>query len=239
MIDFTAMSHWDWVAIGTLMLAAATFSLALYNRKIVTTSQAQLETARQDLALSHEQNRTAREALEAQTAPLLTTMPSSLDREPILFHAASGEPQRFRDASAVDVSYGTAGNEPHARISIPFRNVGSGVAVIESIQVMIGGKLFNGLANAPILASGEFTRADIDADRRDSVFDYAASLAVEGSDFSIICGYADSAGNSRGALRLDLHCDRPGSDRWRVRQLHLGDTPEAALNDPTLSSLPL
>lgn len=123
MVGLISPADWDWVAIGTVLLALATFTLALYNRKFVTTSQDQLETARQDLALAREQNRTAREELESQTAPLLASVPWGLEQEAVLFLAETGEPQRFQDASRVIVSHGAVGNEEHVEISVPFRNV--------------------------------------------------------------------------------------------------------------------
>lgn len=104
---------------------------------------------------------------------------------------------------------------------------------------MIGGRLFDGVPRTPILPQGEITRAGTGADRSDPIFEYAISLAVDGRDFAIVLGYADAAGNSRGAVRLDLHCEVPGRDGWRVRQMHIGATPDAALNQPSLSSLPL
>jgi len=239
MIGWVSPADWDWVAIGTILLAAATFSLAIYNRKIVVASQEQLETARQDLALAREQNETAREALEAQTAPVLASVPWGLDREVVWYNAATGEPASHRDASHVAVSLGTADNEPWVTISVPFRNVGNGVAVIASVQVMIGGRLFDGVPKTPILPPGEMSRAGIDVGRASVAFDHGASLAADGQDFAIVVGYADAAGNSRGAISLDVHRDAPTGDRWHVRQLHIGDTPEDALSHPSLSSLPL
>ncbi len=239
MIALASLPDWDWVAIGTILLAVATFSLAVYNRKIVVTSQEQLDTARQDLILAHEQNETAREALEAQTAPVLASVPWGLDREVVWYDAATGEPASHRDASHVAVSLGTAGNEPWVTISIPFRNVGNGVAIVTSVQLMIGGQLFAGVPKTPVLPPGELSRAGLEAGRVSPAFDHGASLSVDGQDFAIVIGYADAAGNSRGAISLDIHRNAPAGDDWHVRQLHLGDTPDDALSRPSLSSLSL
>jgi hypothetical protein len=228
MIALAPPAEWDWVALGTLALAVATFTLALYNRSIVKASQEQLETARQDLALAREQNETAQEALAVQTAPFLTNVPRSLEHSP-----------KGVDPSRIGVSYGTVGNEPRALVSVPFRNVGNGAAIITSVQVMIGGRMFDASPRTPILPPGESAHAGFDASRRDEVFDYGVSLAVDGQDFSLVVGYADAAGSPHAALRLDLHNDRPGYDHWHVRQLHVGETAEAAMSHPHLSSLPL
>lgn len=239
MVGLVSPQDWDWVAIGTILLAAATFSLAVYNRKIVVASQEQLDTARQDLALAREQNETAHEALEAQTAPVLASVPWGLDREVVMYHAATGEPAGHRDASHVAVSLGTANNEPWVTISIPFRNVGNGVALITSVQLMIGGRLFDGVPKTPILPPGELSRAGIECGSGSAAFDHGASLAADGQDFAIVVGYADAAGNARGAISLDVHREMPTGDRWYVRQLHMGGTPDDALSHPLISSLPL
>jgi hypothetical protein len=221
------------------MLALATFLLALYNRKIVAASQKQLATAREDLLHSRRQSQTAREALETQTTPLLANLPRGLDRESVWFHAESGEPARFRDAAAIAVSHGAIGNEERVFISVPYRNVGNGVALVTSAELMIGGRLFPVSPRTPILPAGEASRAEIDAGMADLIFEYGLSLAVDGRDFAIIIGYADAAGKPRGAVRLDIHRDDPNGESWHVRQLHLGESSEAALSHPSLSSVPL
>jgi hypothetical protein len=225
MLALLSLPDWDWVAVGTFLLALATFYLAITNREIVTTSQRQLETAQEDLALSRGQNETAREALEAQVAPLLANVPLGLDPE--------------RNLAGIRVSHGTVGNEERAFISVPYRNVGNGVATVTSVQLMIGGHLFPAAPRSPILPAGESSRAEVNAGRADLIFDHALSLAIDGQDFAIVVGYVGAGEKSRGALRLDLHRESPRNDRWRVRQLHHGATPEAALSNPSLSSLPL
>lgn len=239
MIDLPSPADWDWVAIGTLALAAATFYLALSNRKIVSTSQKQLEAAQQDLGLAREQNQTAREALEAQTAPLLANIPWGLERKATRYIPDTGEEKNFRDLSHVTVSQVTYRDEPRVEISVPFRNIGNGVAIVTSVQVMIGGLIFGGVPSTPVLPPSELAIAHVDAGRADPVFNRGLSLALEGVDFAVVVGYSDAAYNPRGAISLDVHRENPGSGVWRVRQLHMGDTPEAALNHPSLSSLPL
>lgn len=239
MLCMVSPAAWDWVAIGTILLAIATFSLALFNRRIVVASQRQLETAHEDLALAHEQNKTAREALEAQTAPVLASVPWGIDREIVWYDASTGEPRKHRDASQLTVSLAATRNEPRVTISVPFRNVGNGVAIVMSVQLMIGGQLFDGVPGTPILPPGEMSRAGLEMGRDNVAFEHGASLAADGQDFAIVIGYADAAENSRGAISMDVHRSDLGSDFWRVRQLHIAGTPEDALSRPTLSSLPL
>ena len=75
MLGLLSPAHWNWVAIGTILLAVATFSLAVYNRKIVVASQDELRRLRgRSWRLPGSRIRTARGALEAQTAPLLARM---------------------------------------------------------------------------------------------------------------------------------------------------------------------
>lgn len=113
------------------------------------------------------------------------------------------------------------------------------MAVIKSVQVMIGGQLFDGAPKTPILPPGEMSRAGLDVSRASVAFDHGASLAADGQDFAIVIGYADAAGNSRGAISLVIHRDAPAGEGWHVRQLHMGDTSDDALSRPSLSSLPL
>jgi hypothetical protein len=232
-------ADWDWVAIGTLLLAMATFVLAVYNRKVVNESRQEIEVSRQGIELARQQNLTAKTALDAQTAPVLSSVPQGIDREAVWRRAGSGEPASFRDAAEVIVSSASSPDEPVVTLSIPFRNVGNGVAFITSVGVMIGGEVFDAQSRSPIVAPGEISRAWLQAGRSHSAFEHALSLALEGQDFAALIGYADAGGNPRGAISLDVHRIRPTGDGWRVRQLHLGATPEDALSRPFLSSLPL
>lgn len=239
MFAILSPAHWDWVAIGTLLLAVATFTLALYNRRVVVASQRQLETAQQDLTLSREQNQTAREALEAQTTPLLASVPWGLDREVLSYSAKTGEPRDSRDASHVIVSAGAVADEQRVTVSVPFRNVGNGVALITSVQIMIGGRLFDGVPKAPLVPPGELSRGGMDVGRDSVAFEHALSLAIDGRDFAIVLGYADAGGTGRGAISLDVHRVSPAGDNWRVRKLNIGPTPDDALSRPTVSSVDL
>jgi hypothetical protein len=240
MIASISPGAWNWVAIGTLALALATFVLALYNRKIVAASQEQLRTSQRDLEIAREQTETAREALQAQTAPILANVPWGLKREATRYLEETGEERNFRDASRISVSQGADNNNQQVVwIEVPFRNVGNGVAIITSAQVMIGGVVFETSASVPILPPGEIGCVQVDAHEADTIFERALSLAVDGVDFAAIVGFADAGGTPRGAISMDVHREAPNSPTWRVRQLHIGDLPDAALNHPTLSSLPL
>jgi hypothetical protein len=230
---------WNWVAIGTILLAIATFTLALYNRKTLLLSQDEMSVARSGLEAARRQNEVSTKTLDSQTAPILANVPWGVGREVVWYEAATGEPANFRDAASVAVSAGTAANQPWVTISVPFRNVGNGVALITSVHLMIGGSIFDGTPKSPVVPPGESSRAGFEVGRSHPGFDHGVSLAVEGIDFAMVVGYADAGGAQRGAISLDVHRENPQADRWRVRQLHIGPNPDDALSRPTFSSLPL
>jgi hypothetical protein len=243
---FQEVASWDWVALGTLALAVATFALAWQNRRVVSTSQRQLETAQQDLALAREQNvaikdqaATAQAALETQTAPFLTNVPPGLDQEPYVW-GGSGDPVMFRDAATVEAATVSGQHRPEAHISVPFRNVGAGVATLTNVIFLFGGGTpLVGQTVNPVLPSGERTRARFDVDPDSSSGWDEVVGGVSAGTFSVIVEHADSSGRVRGAVRLDAHRAASGNEKWFIRQVHFADDWEQAREHPRSSSQPL
>lgn len=214
-----AVTDWDWTAIGTILLAVATFALAWQNRAIVTSSRDQLAETRKDVEAAQEQTEIARHALAAQTQPLLSNVPRDYSFEP---EADPG----WIVASFWEVRGGS--------VAVPFRNIGNAVAIVQSVMFWMHDGGAAGNADVVALPPDEITRARlelpptsrwgpevIDADR---------------GDFSLVLAYADAAGQARGATRLDVY--RTERKQWYVRQVHFGDDDESVRESPRASSAP-
>jgi hypothetical protein len=234
-------------AIGTLVLAIATFALA---RRAGDQSKA----AHDQAAASLEQATLADRALRAQTAPLLTDVPYGIpeitgyhpksrtaDRKSEWILASAFGPQEpaYGDASGITVLIDeNGGREVFA--AVPFRNIGNGAAIVQSVTFVsetIG--TWPGAPSTPVLAPGQVGRARLEMPPGAPDYDVARALAETTPDFSVIVEYADAAGELRGAVRIDLSRfnDGEGED-WLVRQVHWDKDRDAVQGFPRLSSQP-
>lgn len=154
--------------------------------------------------LSRSQSRIAREALEADTQPLLTDAPRGLFLEEIDWHEASGKmTRRIEDRATIKV--GNVGPEPVGFASVPIRNVGNGCARINTVVFRLAdGREAGGRVDNPVLPAKELTHARIDAGPDDDGADVAESIGLEYQDFAVLLNYADVGGRLRGALRIDI-----------------------------------
>jgi hypothetical protein len=238
---FGVIAAWDWglafdgaVAFGTLALAAATFMLGRRTRESVDATREEVEAAQA-------QARTAQAALDSQTAPLLTGVPPGLGQEVEGRDIHSGEAASWRDQGEIVVQNVRKGDAKGVYFSVPFRNVGNGIALVQEIQVILSaGTPYVGVSRNPALPPGEQTRAYLSATRDKSSWTEADQTYTNPSPFCVLIGYGDAAGSSRGALRLDVSPrSRGGVTSWHVRQVHFGDSIETALSAPRVSSFPV
>jgi hypothetical protein len=168
------------------------------------------------------QAQTADAALEAQTQPLLTDIPS---RDP------AG--QREENPSA-EIRVGS--NDDIAWASVPVRNVGNGTALVQTVVFVADGAEADGAASNEVVPKGELARLRLILHRKAG----SPSLAMaEGwhadRQFSVLVGYADASGRPRGALRLDVQNRNVSDRRWadaveRLRQVV--ELPDGTGQDP-------
>ena len=157
--------------------------------------------------VARSQSRVAREALEADTQPLLTDAPRGVFLEQVDWHEASGEiTRRTKDKAEIGVgTFGNTGGEPIAFASVPVRNVGNGCARVGRVTFLLGdGSQATGRVDNPVLPSGELTHARLDAGPEDDGVRVAESVGMDTQDFAIVLDYADVASRPRGAVRLDV-----------------------------------
>jgi len=118
-------------AVGTVLLAAATGLLAWMTR-------AEVVASRQELELS-------RTAYQASTRPILLDAPLdtfTVEKEIAfgMFPIEQGVPRRIEDLGRITVHAGdyTSKDQPvgHADITVPFHNVGAGLALIQDARVV-------------------------------------------------------------------------------------------------------
>ena len=220
-------------AIGTLGLALATYYLGARTREVVEASREEAEAAR-------EQGRTAQRALEAETAPFLTNVPAGLIDEPHKRNALTRRVITTRDAASID-AYIASLNESEAWITVPLRNVGNGLALIQTTIFLIGSpEPRTGAPANPALPAGERTRVSLRLPSSSTEYDDVAGPLAAQSNFSVVVAYGDASGTTRGAVRLDVYHDALRMTRpWYVRQVHWGDTWQQARDAPRMSTQPL
>lgn len=235
-----------WVAIGTLALALATFALAWQNRNVVQSAEQEAQAARDDLRVAREQADIAARSLAVQTQPFLSNVPLFLQQEPVSWYGG-GEVASYRDAAEVmfriDSRIDNAGkllsDTKEATLSVPFRNIGAGAAVVRTVTfIFADGADIPGYAANPVVPSGEVAKARITVTQ--DAANWATIEETKDSDgnFSVVIGYADVAGADRGAVRLDVysHLDNIHGP-WYVRQVHYASDVENVLASPAVSSI--
>lgn len=232
-LTLAAIANWDWTAIGTILLALATFALAWQNRSLVRASQDELAEVRKDVTAAQEQAQTARRALAAQTQPLLSAVPRGMPR----YRHDEFRHDEFRrevvgaDAADVDATFDP---DRGGVITVPFRNIGNAVAVINAVMFWMhdGGSEAN--AEETALPPGEITRARLELP---STSRFGDEVVLAKTNLSVVVTYGDAAGEPRGATRLDVYYS-DSRHRWYVRQIHFGDDDESVRERPRASSAP-
>jgi hypothetical protein len=179
-------------AADVAQIASAAFTALAALAALLTVRQARHET------------RIAREALEAETQPLITDVPRGLFTEEIEWHNSDGATSmKRRDRS--ELSVGTSGPEPISSVSVPVRNVGNGPARMGDVTfVSSGGEPARGSVANPVLPPGELTHVGLAAGPDDAGVAVAESIAMAYEDFGVVIAYADASGHPREAVRLQI-----------------------------------
>jgi hypothetical protein len=153
--------------------------------------------------LSRAQARTAREALEAQTRPLIADVPRGFYRDP---PEASDERSSRRDPADVSVGVysGSDSERPSFGAFVPVRNVGNGAALIESVRFEVGDEVVEASAETLVLPPGELTRVGFMVDEGEPAAAAAESIAAVLDDFSVAIEFSDAIGHHRDEVRLEV-----------------------------------
>jgi hypothetical protein len=152
------------------------------------------------------QHKTAHEALEASTLPLIAPVPPGLYREP---PSGDSAPDRAyeggRDLARVSVGTYSGDHGPEFGASVPIRNVGNGVALIQRVEFRVDDGAIEAQPWNVVVPPGELTRVGffVPGDDDDRLM-VAETIAAEYEDFSVTISYADAGGRPRGEARLDV-----------------------------------
>lgn len=175
---------------STAQVASAVFTAATATAALLAIRQAKQQT------------QTAREALEAQTQPLLTDVPRGRLQLPRAPDERSGQSPGFKDADEINI--GTSGPEPLCSASVPIRNVGNGTARVDTITFKTNDGEAPGSVGSPVIPPAEISRVSLHCLPNDECSLAAESIAIELADFSVLIDYSDASGRPRGRLRLDI-----------------------------------
>jgi hypothetical protein len=153
---------------------------------------------------ARQERQIARDALEAETQPLIADVPRGLFTEEVEWHEVDGSiSMKRRDRS--ELSVGTFGPEPVSSVRLPVRNVGNGPARIRGVAFLSPGSgLANGWVVNPVLPPGELTHVGLSAGPNDAGVTVAESIAMAYEDFAVVIAYADASGLPREAVRLEV-----------------------------------
>ncbi len=192
------------LAAATVCLAAGTFWMALETRKLAAHSEREVEVAHQQLDV-------ATDALRASIRPWLSELPPTADRDDRL-------PYIMEDSG-------------EQKISIPLRNVGNGIALIEkgSVKLWPAERVKNGIATyqdgeaeAPIVPPGGDTSLDFKLRQRpadQSWYElYTASGAnVQDNEFVVSVRYTDVNGGQ--PVQAKIHIRHGKVTLWHIAEI--------------------
>jgi hypothetical protein len=243
-------------AVGTLSLATATYYLARgASAEVVAATEQARATAEQSAASLEQSKASARQAaaaeqaLTAQTAPLLSdvpfgipvvsgyrTKPSSGSRESMFASMLGHREPTDRDASEIAVYIDENGLKD-ANMRIPFRNVVSGVAIVQDMRFIVGDETeLGGVSSTPVIPTGQVAEAELSVLPSADGYERARSAIEKRTAFAAVIAYGDATGASSGAIRLDVSPTADAeADDW-LRQVHWGETLAEVRHSPRLSS---
>jgi hypothetical protein len=189
------------VAAGTLALAFVSWRQLRHNRDQVRLTGDQLTVAGNQVGLARDQLKLARDAFLLSTRPLLADALAEGDTsEPVQF----GAPGRHQiDVSRHDL-YFEKNHDGVLLCSVPFRNIGNGVAVIARVCVTPD-PLGDVLCPRKFVPPGEFVRVNICAHTGPSMADALMEACREvGGGFAVTITYSDTDGQQSFTTRADL-----------------------------------
>jgi hypothetical protein len=205
-------------------------------RKQVEVSQEQVRTAQEALDAAHEHTRLAQLTLDAQIRPALVDVPLDLSHTESIFYSGQWVPiDSHRGFVHVHIDQQGAG----ARILVPMRNAGSGLAMIRGISLEVGKATPPPLttiqpANVP---PGEYSRVSFIAAPDHPAFDAIQDALAPGyQTFSVVVAYTDLAGGQMTLSRVHVHYKPDPPSNWYVRQVHLQ---ERGADEPFAGSAPI
>jgi hypothetical protein len=247
--DFSADAQGA-TAVGTLLLAIATYLLARRATSEVRAANEQARASAAQSAASTRQAEAAERAVAVQTAPLLADVPfgipvvtgyrikSPTGKIGMMEMLIGDQEPTYRDASEITTFIDEHGYKD-ANITVPFRNVGNGPAVINTVTVVLAdGHELAGHPSTPVVPSSEIASAEVTIFPDVEGYDAVHSALTNRASFSVLIAYGDARGEPFGAMRMDIAPLKrpPDSDAWLVQQVHWGDTAQEARYKPRLSS---
>ena len=133
--------------------------------------------------------------------------------------------------------------EEEAQLTVPFRNVGNGTAIVQSVAFALSATaVVAGSSSTPVVPPGQVVKAGLTLGSSRSGFSDVREVIERRANFSVVIVYADAGGQPGGAVRLDVQASRDDdggpSSKWTVRQVHWDDTADGVRSSPRLSTDP-
>ena len=210
------------VVVGaTLLLALLTGSLALFTRLAVLTGREEARVANDAVELSREQNAIARESLEASWRPVLVDVPLGK------YFTGTSDPAVIQVAPPSTAPLSG---------SVPFRNVGSGPAIVKAGAVSADGVAWVVSFSSTIVPLNEITQVSFAIPRDRPELKPMVESIERRNPFIASLSYTDQGGRNIWVSKAHVV---PTARGWEVRQidLHLeGSEQPPLVSGPTSST---
>ena len=208
------------VALATLALAGMTFLAVRVGQHQAATALRQVEVSehqtdqmRQQVAAAHRQLEIARDTLAAQQRPLLIDVAwGTMEPRHIQFGSIVDRDPGSKVLSSPVKTEVSEASDP-VLISVPLRNVGTGIAMIGGLGLSPPGPV-SGEISQPNVPPGEMTKLSFSVPA-----DLELAEAIRNGAFTVEVRYTDLAGQSDTVTTAHVR-RRGGPFPWFVSQLH-------------------
>lgn len=217
------LHHLDWVGLGTIFLGLATFVLAFLTRRAVNEAEKDRVLAQRALDAALLQASVAQQTLDVEIQPIIIEVPLDLSQEDLV-HFPDG-PQGVRIRIVVGGVYVHIDDEI-AVCSVPFRNVGRGVAAVATAWLEEGGGSAGYAARdltRPNLPTGETLRANFVFRRGEGGFAHLSHRVAHRDGLVVGVRYADVAGRQVRDTRLEIRFSQSAHTNWETVYVEVGD----------------
>lgn len=196
-----------------MALAASTYYLARETRKLGVFTQREVAAVEQQAKAAAEQVDFLRLGVEASSRPVVVDVREDID-SPIENVAYAGWTAKV-NATAVDVST----TATHLHVSIPVRNVGVGIAFIDSVSIRAESEEWDGTPTVQAIPPSEVSRLRFSVPTAATRYASFDADVIQSGALTLEVKYSDASGHVQPVTRLSYVRAEDGA--WHVDRVVL------------------
>jgi hypothetical protein len=227
----------DAVGLGTLLLAAATAFLAVLTYFLLRAGRDDRKIAQEALAAAQSQAEIAQRSLDSEIRPILAEVPLNVGVEELIYY-----PDRAEPVHGVEGGVHVWIDDSELLCSVPFRNVGRGLAKVETAYIEGAGRATAYRAadiTRPNIAVGERTRAVFRFRRGEAGYAEVGHRVRTPDDWVAAIRYTDVGDRQVTATKLQVRFRSRAHTNWEVEYVEITDPDTGEAPPPGAMGPPL